>query len=252
MNGASAAVPLATFDSSPRLILDHTLLVSISKWVLSDQADGVKDNPAQWKLSSLVSGSEVYIPAKPKFERSKELEESLAAIQRAQEEAEYSRMSTSGAPILGSAKPFSITTAGLSRAYTNIAGTDPTLPLRARIATQYGNVGLAPIKQQTLAEEEEWKNVQRQLSVILNVFLSVMATATAAWWASGNADVAAKVLISLAAALITGLAEIVLYNRYQVYVTESRKYGKKRMTGSDLRSRTDFQPLNFSSNPAPS
>lgn len=245
MTGSSAAVPTAASEATVRLVLEHTLLISVAKWA-SKALDST--TAAELRLYSLVKGSEVYVAAKPKFERSRQLEESLAAIKRAQEEAEYAMMATSGAPLFSVAKPFTITANSVFRAHTSIAGTDPTLPLDARIAAQFGANGTTSTKQQIAAEEEEWKSVQRQLGVILNIFLSVMATATAAWWASGSTNVTTKVLISLVVALITGIAEVVLYNRYQVYVSQSRKYGKKRMTGSDLRD-TNFKPLNLSHDP---
>lgn len=161
--------------------------------------------------------------------QSKQLDESLKAIRRAQEEAEYARISSS--------TTHSSTSYSIPSTYTNISGVDPTLSLTQRFSPH-----------PTLSrkeEEEAWKDTQRILSVILNIFLSTLATATAAWWASGNANAGHKVLVSMLVAVVTAIAEVVLYNRYTVYVRESKKIKKTRMTGSDVRKgeNGEFRPL---------
>ncbi|PWY99324.1 hypothetical protein BCV70DRAFT_200898 [Testicularia cyperi] len=267
VTASGPAVPSPVLDRDATqvasLVVDHKLLIALAAWSQSSAASVVTStiSTRDLTLSQLVAGCHVYVPPKPVFHRSKELEDSLAAIRKAQEEAEYLQMSThtfkgSG----GSVRPFALSnlagrsdaSQGISKAYTNIAGTDPSLPLTQRIAAQYGlsdSNGISS-KQQKAAEEEQWNEVQRQLSVILNVFLSVVATATAAWWASGTAAIATKVLTSLAVAVITAIAEIVLYNRYRIYVSNSKRYGKSRMKGSDLKSsssaESQFRPLKLS------
>ncbi len=190
------------------------------------------------KLSSLVAGSRVYIPPKPVFQRSKELEDSLAAIRQAQEQAEYARMSTFAPSSTGYKIPSS---------YVNIAGVDPSLSLTQRISshTTAPHLSSTPTLSRE-AEEQAWKEAQRTLSVILNIFLSALATATAAWWASGNARAGNKVLVSMLVAAVTAVAEIVLYSRYSVYVKESQTIKTNRMKGSDVKRNAglgEFRPL---------
>lgn len=132
--------------------------------------------------------------------------------------------------------------------YVNIAGVDPTLSLHQRISSHAATPQLSSHTLVGQGEEQAWKDAQRQLSVILNIFLSTLATATAAWWASGNANVANKVLASMLVAVVTAVAEIVLYNRYGVYVNESKKIKTSRMKGSDVKSEmADFKPLQLDS-----
>lgn len=55
-----------------------------------------------------------------------------------------------------------------------------------------------------------------------------------------------KVLVSMLVAVVTAVAEVVLYSRYQVYVKESKKIKKGRMTGSDVNKKggiEGFKPL---------
>lgn len=234
----SPAVPsISNSEPLTSIVLDHKTLISIASWAGSFQPSSYSSiNLTNLKLSSLVKGSHVYIPPKPVFHRSKELEESLQAIRRAQEEAEYQRMSsTTTSSTTGAYK--------IPSTYTNIAGVDPSLSLTQRISAQSGS----PHHSKTLpgeAEEQAWKDAQRQLSVILNIFLSTLATATAAWWASGNAGAGHKVLVSMLVAVVTAVAEVVLYNRYSVYVKESKKIKSNRMKGSDVKKVVPgFKPL---------
>ena len=133
----------------------------------------------------------------------------------------------------------------ISSSYVNIAGVDPTLSLAQRIASHTQSPTAMPTRTQLgTAEEQAWKDAQHTLSVILNIVLSTLATATAAWWASGNASAPRKLLVSMLVALITALAEVVLYNRYSVYVKQSKQIKRDRMQGSDLsRGRHEFKPL---------
>lgn len=187
----------------------------------------------------------------------KELEDSLAAIKRAQEEAEYQRISSV------SAKPISAVGGAykIPSSYVNIAGVDPSLDLAQRISSHIRSQSQSQSKFQSLNpsdsvfrqenEDQAWKEAQRMLSVILNIFLSTLATATAAWWASGSASVGHKVLISMLVALVTAVAEVVLYNRYSVYVKESKKIKSNRMKGSDTNKHAgrnwEFKPLQLDS-----
>lgn len=247
MTADSPAVPTVSTatDSAAPIVLDHSVLIRIASWAQGGRAASqLSIDTAKLKLSALVAGSRVYVPPKPVFERSKQLEDSLAAIRRAQEQAEYQRMSTSTANNAASGG-YKIPTS-----YVNIAGVDPTLSLHQRISS---HAAAAPHLSSSRAlvgqgEEQAWKDAQRQLSVILNIFLSTLATATAAWWASGNASVGNKVLASMLVAILTAVAEIVLYSRYSVYVDESNKIKSNRMKGSDVKSGLpDFKPLQLSS-----
>lgn len=106
--------------------------------------------------------------------QSPELEASLAAIRRAQEEAEYNRMIS--VPSSSSSKPFSL--ASLS---------SPSTPYSI-YTSGYAQSGQSRLSARE--EAAEWKEVQRQIAAMVNVAISAVAVATAAWWAAGNADVA--------------------------------------------------------------
>lgn len=239
MTADSPAIPTTTASSASAapIVLDHSVLIHVASWAYSTpKPKQTVVDPVKLKLSSLVTDSHVYIPPKPIFQRSKQLEDSLAAIRKAQEEAEYLRMSSS--------TPNSSSAYKIPTSYVNIAGVDPTLSLNQRITSHTASPHLFCRIGSRQEEEQAWKDAQRQLSVILNIFLSTLATATAAWWASGNASVPNKVLTSMLVGLITAVAEIVLYSRYSSYVKESKKIKHHRMKGSDLKVGVgEFRPL---------
>ncbi|GAC97704.1 hypothetical protein PHSY_005291 [Pseudozyma hubeiensis SY62] len=242
MTTESPAVPTnatASTTSAEPVVLEHLVLIGIASWARTEVASQRSSvDLTQLKVASLVTGAHVYVPPKPVFKRSQQLEDSLAAIRKAQELAEYQRMSST--TTTSSSRAYNIPSA-----YVNIAGVDPTLSLSQRITSSHTtSPHLSSSNVSRQEEEQAWKDAQRQLSVILNIFLSALATATAAWWASGNASVGNKVLTSMLVGVVTAVAEIVLYSRYSVYVSESRKIKTSRMKGSDVKAGIEgFRPL---------
>ncbi|KAJ9475539.1 hypothetical protein PHBOTO_005617 [Pseudozyma hubeiensis] len=241
MTTESPAVPAAATASTASaepVVLEHLVLIRIASWARTEAESRTSSvGSTQLKLASLVTGARVYVPPKPIFKRSQQLTDSLAAIRKAQELAEYQRMSSTTTP--SSSRAYNIPSA-----YVNIAGVDPTLSLSQRITshTTLPHLSFSNVSRQE--EDQAWKDAQRQLSVILNIFLSALATATAAWWASGNASVGNKVLTSMLVGIVTAVAEIVLYSRYSVYVRESKKIRTSRMKGSDVKDGIEgFRPL---------
>lgn len=158
----------------------------VSRAVLTEVAAWARaEGDAALTLDALLHGAEVYVAPRPRYERPKELDESLARIARMHEEADYARMTQRAEPY---------TLRGVA------AGMPATSEAREQLA---------------------WRESREQLSVILNVALSVGAVATASWWAAGHASpiwvrraLTQKVSVSLGLALLVGVAEVVLYSRY--------------------------------------
>ncbi|WFD42419.1 hypothetical protein MPSI1_001063 [Malassezia psittaci] len=144
----------AVMTESSSAASGDTKRVRVPRGVLTEVAQfgrSIKDNSLT--LDGLLQGSNVYISPPPKYERPKELDESLARITRMQEEREYARMSQP-------ANPYTL---------------NPS-----RMANQ----------SHWSSEEERaaWRSTREQISVIVNIALSIGAVATATWWAAGNAS----------------------------------------------------------------
>ncbi|EPQ27317.1 uncharacterized protein PFL1_05239 [Pseudozyma flocculosa PF-1] len=224
MDGSSPAVPCAEetkVTETGRLAIPHRVLVDLACWARTNMSDEGRGQAHGWTLWDLVAGSEVYVEPKKVAERSKELEASLLAIRKAQDEAMYHQLTTS--------LPF--TRSGIPASFRSIAGVDPSAPLAARISA-----GLAPPSTATQEHQdaEAWREVRSILSVLLNVLLSIAAVVAAVWYGLGTSTpVPFRVLVSLLAAIVTALAETALYARYGDYVSKSRSVKERRLKGSD-------------------
>ncbi|WFD27541.1 hypothetical protein MNAN1_002539 [Malassezia nana] len=133
LSGGMPADPaLAAVDAR----VPHTLLVQVAQWAY------VRDEPV-YMLASLLQGARVvYVDI---LTQPKELDESLEAIRRAQEESEYERM------------------------------TAPCVPPRATT--------LRPARTEAAREEHAaWREARSQIGAMINVVLSMGAVATAVWW----------------------------------------------------------------------
>ncbi|KAN0062847.1 hypothetical protein ACQY0O_004668 [Thecaphora frezii] len=67
-----------------------------------------------------------------------------------------------------------------------------------------------------------------------NILLSVLAIVAAVWYACAATPLHIRVLLALAAAIVTAAAEVVLYARYGDYVEKSKRIKSQRLKGSDV------------------
>ncbi|PWN89260.1 hypothetical protein FA10DRAFT_139574 [Acaromyces ingoldii] len=159
------------------LTLQHRTLVGVARWA-AEGSDTLSD---QITLRNLLRGAILAYPARQKPERPAELVESLRNIELAQQRAEYEAMVSA--------------------------------PSRANQREQQWSVGVENWKRGS-HEAEEWLEVRRQLSAIVNVGVSIVAVATSVWWAGGNIDPIWKTLTALFLSFLTAIAEVVLYSRH--------------------------------------
>ncbi|KAI5851893.1 endoplasmic reticulum-based factor for assembly of V-ATPase-domain-containing protein [Tricharina praecox] len=82
-----------------------------------------------------------------------------------------------------------------------------------------------------LSEDEDWKLVKSQISMIFNVLLSVLATAAAVWKVAGAWDVAARLGVAFLAAIVVAVAEVVLLWGYLGRVEEAGEKERQRGKG---------------------
>lgn len=186
LDGASVA-DISVPRTAP-VRLPHVVLADVAAWA----RDARPDNESLM-LVRLLQGSTLYHPPPPVYERPRELDESLEAIRRAQEQQEYERMTSTEKP--GPAAPYAVRAAGTAR---------PTG------------------KHALLEERRAWRETRSQLSATANIMLSMVAVAVAAWWSGGTADATWKTLVALALAAVMGIAEYALYARYW-RITEQRR-----------------------------
>ncbi|KAE8215838.1 hypothetical protein CF327_g919 [Tilletia walkeri] len=208
-------------EDQASFVIDHSVLADLSNCA-QISASVLKSHdidPQQLTLYALTRGAKLYFTPKPKFERSPELEKSLAAIRLAQEQAEYERMSTISQPHNKKRSLFNLTEP--PRPYHNADSARLTIPT------------LSVQKLTPEQEAEEWAEANKQVSAVLNIVVSMSAVATAAWWAAGSASVIWKTLVCLLLAIVVGVAETVMYARYWRVSVEQTATRKAKMTGFD-------------------
>ncbi|KAK0556557.1 hypothetical protein OC844_005824 [Tilletia horrida] len=180
--------------------------------------------PEHASLYALTRGAQLYFPPKPRFERSPELEKSLAAIRLAHEQAEYERMTSILNPSQRKRSLFSLAEPPRSHASDSLHPSAPVLTVQKLTPEQ---------------EAEEWAEANKQISAVINIVISMAAVATAAWWAAGSANVlwvelqASKTLVCMALAIIVGVAETVMYARYWRVATQQAATRSSKMSGFD-------------------
>ncbi|KAE8266228.1 hypothetical protein A4X09_0g6118 [Tilletia walkeri] len=208
-------------EDQASFVIDHSVLADLSNCA-QISASVLKSHdidPQQLTLYALTRGAKLYFTPKPKFERSPELEKSLAAIRLAQEQAEYERISTISQPYNKKRSLFNLTEP--PRPYHNADSARLTIPT------------LSVQKLTPEQEAEEWAEANKQISAVLNIVVSMGAVATAAWWAAGSASVIWKTLVCLLLAIVVGVAETVMYARYWRVSVEQTATRKAKMTGFD-------------------
>ncbi|ORY87550.1 endoplasmic reticulum-based factor for assembly of V-ATPase-domain-containing protein [Protomyces lactucae-debilis] len=87
-----------------------------------------------------------------------------------------------------------------------------------------------------LAESaEDLRNLRNQLSTIVNVGLSIMTAAMAAWFWLSSWSLPTRVLACLGSALGLGCIEVFLYLRYVTKVDQAKAYDKRLPSNSKVK-----------------
>jgi hypothetical protein len=128
----------------------------------------------------------------------------MARLRREEEERSYERMTNPPPPMETFAQRFPTASAAhaFSSSYQNINTSDPE------------DDGLT------------FADVDRQMALILNVLLSIVACAGAIWVAARWWNTPARLALSMSGSILVGIAEVVVYSGYIRRVGEAK--GKER------------------------
>ena len=90
---------------------------------------------------------------------------------------------------------------------------------------------LFPASSADMGEDEEVSlaDVNRQVTLILNVMLSIVACGVAIWLVAKHWSTPSRLGLSMTGSLLVGVAEAVVYSGYIRRVKESRAQGKKEI-----------------------
>lgn len=157
-------------------------------------------------LETLLKGSRVYVPAPlPKLEPTSAYKALMTRLRREEEERSYERMTNPPPPMETFAQRFPASSAAhaFSSSYQNINTSDPD------------DDGLT------------FADVDRQMALILNVLLSIVACAGAIWVAARWWNTPARLALSMSGSILVGVAEVVVYSGYIRRVGEAK--GKEKV-----------------------
>jgi len=164
-----------------------------------------RKDSASYTLEDLLKGSRIYIlppPAKP--EPTSEYKALMARLRRQEEERTYDRMTNPSQPM-----------ETFSQKY-------PAASAARAFASSHRNIGASDPDDDGLT----YADVDRQIGLILNVLLSIVACAGAIWVAARWWSTPARLAISMSGSILVGVAEVVVYSGYIRRLGEAR--GKEK------------------------
>ncbi|KAL9053855.1 MAG: hypothetical protein Q9162_004502 [Coniocarpon cinnabarinum] len=164
--------------------ITHDALICLSKFLCahaSSDADRTK-----WRLESFLKGSAVYIPApSSKPPQSSEYQELMARLRHEEDSRRYARMTV---PPFASSNPFTISKASQRTDLLSSSYAEP--------------------------DDQVMRDVNRQVTLIINILVSIAACAIAVWLVSSSWAAPARLALSMVAAVVVGVAEVVVYWAY--------------------------------------
>ncbi|RFU33483.1 hypothetical protein B7463_g2910, partial [Scytalidium lignicola] len=162
-----------------------------------------------YTLEALLQGSNIYIPPPPPKPEPTSEYKALMARLRAEEEARtYEKMTTSSFPSnssFPSSSPFPNSKPSLHPAFAT------------------------PIPAADLGDSDlMYADINRQLTTILNILISIACCAVAIWIAARWWSTPARLALSMSGSLLVGVAEVVVFGGYLRRVGEAKEKEKER------------------------
>ena len=110
----------------------------------------------------------------------------------------------------------------------------PALPMRS-FAQRFPNstyTNLFESNQRSVTEEDDeitYADVNRQMALIINILVSIVACSVAIWMASSHWSTPRRLGLSMGGSSMVGVAEVVVYAGYLRRIKEAKEKGKKHI-----------------------
>ncbi|RAL62062.1 hypothetical protein DID88_002549 [Monilinia fructigena] len=163
-----------------------------------------KQDPSLFTLELLLRGSRVYVPPpKPKAEPTSEYKALMERLRREEEARAYERMINPPPPMETSAQRFP--SASAAHAFR------------------------ANFPESTNSEDDDvtYADIDRQIAVIFNVIVSIVACAFGLWMAARWWSTPTRLALSMSGSLLVGIAEVVVYMGYIRRIGEAKGQARK-------------------------
>ncbi|KAH7369556.1 endoplasmic reticulum-based factor for assembly of V-ATPase-domain-containing protein [Rhexocercosporidium sp. MPI-PUGE-AT-0058] len=187
--------------SNPRIgnSISHGQVVAISQKMKAQKLQPCR-------LEDLLKGARVYVPPPPpKPEPTSEYKALMARLRREEEARNYERMTNPPPPMETFSQRFPAASAAraFASSHQNINASDPD------------DDGLT------------YADVDRQMALIFNILISIVACAVAIWIAAKWWNTPARLALSMTGSALVGVAEVVVYSGYLRRVSEAK--GKEKV-----------------------
>ncbi|KAH8661578.1 endoplasmic reticulum-based factor for assembly of V-ATPase-domain-containing protein [Tricladium varicosporioides] len=197
----------ASKDSNPDPSLEHPQVGNpISHGQVIDLSRQMKARELpRSSLEVLLFGARLYIPPPPpKPEPTSEYKALMARLRREEEHRSYERMINPPPPMETFAQRFPASSAAHAFSSTN----------------QFASSN-------TDDDDVTYADIDRQMALIFNVLISIVACAGAIWIAARWWSTPARLALSMSGSMLVGIAEVVVYSGYIRRVGEAKGKAKK-------------------------
>ncbi|KAL2063915.1 hypothetical protein VTL71DRAFT_4409 [Oculimacula yallundae] len=188
------------------VLLDPRIGNPILHGQVVELSQNMKDQKLQpCRLEDLLRGARIYSPPPaPKSEPTSEYKALMARLRREEEARTYERMTNPPPPMETFSQRFPADSAAraFDSSHQNINASDPD------------DDGIT------------FADVDRQMALIFNVLISIVACAVAIWIAAKWWSTPARLALSMSGSALVGVAEVVVYSGYLRRVTEAK--GKEK------------------------
>ncbi|KAK5168774.1 uncharacterized protein LTR77_006083 [Saxophila tyrrhenica] len=191
--------------------IDHADLIEISKYLLSnDKRNGGEEASRKWRLDTLLKGATVYKPpptSKP--EPTSEYKALMKRLRQDEEQQKYERMlNPPPAESFGQRFP------------------------NAR--PSFGSNHLGPHGVAGEVDEVTYADVNRQMTLIINVLVSIICCSIAIWIAARRWEVPARLGLSMSGSGLVAAAEVVIYMGYIRRVKDAKGLETKKVESKEI------------------
>ncbi|KAI4290611.1 MAG: hypothetical protein L6R35_000109 [Caloplaca aegaea] len=181
----------------------HAQVITLSK-LLKEACTSHEIGQVSFHLDDLLRGSVIYNdPPKPREEPTDEYKALMARLRREEEARAYERM---------------------------INPPRATETFEQRFPNS-SNSKLFSDHQAQVAEDDEmtYADINRQMALIINILVSIVACSVALWLVAGSWSVPSRLALSMGGSILIAVAEAVVYAGYLRRVKEAREKGKKHV-----------------------
>ncbi|KAL8693944.1 MAG: hypothetical protein Q9218_001302 [Villophora microphyllina] len=183
--------------------ITHAQVITLSK-LLKNVHNIYQEPQAQYHLNDLLRGSKIHNePTKPKAEQTTQYKVLMARLRSEEEARAYERMIH---------PPLSKET--FEQRFPNSANSKLFADHQAQVDPD---------------DETTYADVNRQMALILNILLSIVACSVALWLVASSWSVPRRLALSMGGSILVAVAEAVVYAGYLGRVREAREKGKKQI-----------------------